>query len=499
MSIKNEEATSISVIRWIQRAGRSFPQSSSELRFNWERLGKQLLDHGAVHINDFIGMSAGEMMELWPPFEGAPEGFVAHAIRLLDGTASSRSSRAVPETRSTVSCVAPQGQAPDVEVFPASLFQDCMGVLTVAKEDRVPPAPVVLAATLRKLSGMPRNSMERRWQCWQASPPPGLPKARAAWLQSLCQGGRQLFEQILREDTVWKLFAAWKASAAQYASAIQLWGEAARCVSCEPWPPSSRVLRMFTFLFTHGPSLVQYVSHIRSVLKLVSAPLGALDDVSALTRSSGKWSTNIYRFKPRASAAQTRSLAAVARTLDRGDVADSWVAARQFCLRYGADLIPLQSAGDHSAIDFAVDKKDRLCIASVTLFRRKMHTAPVVVSRRCICRLQSRQLCGVCTLRDRVGVGRVFPALSYVEGLAYLKSAAVRLGLERPTDWGTHAFRRGWADEVLKEGGPSALFYSGGWRGVTAFAYASARSRSAMEAAEWAIEFSDSSDDGKGA
>ena len=207
----------------------------------------------------------------------------------------------------------------------------------------------------------------------------------------------------------------------------------------------------------------------------------------------------MHRYKPRASAGQTRSLATVARSMGRDDVADSWVVARHFCLRYGAEVVPLQFAGAHSSIDFALDNKAQVWVASVTLFRRKMHTAPVVVVRRCICRLQSRQLCGVCTLRDRCGAVRVFPALTYVEGLAYLKAAAVRVKLERPTEWGTHAFRRGWADEVLKEGGPAALFYSGGWRGVTAFAYASAKARSAVEAPEWAVEFSESSDGEAGA
>ena len=53
--------------------------------------------------------------------------------------------------------------------------------------------------------------------------------------------------------------------------------------------------------------------------------------------------------------------------------------------------------------------------------------------------------------------------------------------------------RRGWADEALQQGGPTALFYSGGWRGVAAFGYTSAKSRGAVAAAEWCIDFSDSS------
>ena len=153
----------------------------------------------------------------------------------------------------------------------------------------------------------------------------------------------------------------------------------------------------------------------------------------------------------------------------------------------------METAGAHSSIVVTCDT-EQLQVASIALCHRKMHSAPVVISRRCICRLQSRQLCGVCTLAARLGGQRIFPGLCYSEGLAYLKAAAVSLGLSCAASWGTHAFRRGWADEVLKQCGPAALFYSGGWRGVTAFAYASAQARSSVEAAEWAVDFSESSD-----
>ena len=88
----------------------------------------------------------------------------------------------------------------------------------------------------------------------------------------------------------------------------------------------------------------------------------------------------------------------------------------------------------------------------------------------------------------------VFPHVSYAEGLAYVKAADMLLKLERASEWGTHAFRRGWANEALKAGGATALFYSGGWRGVAAFSYVEAKARGALEAAEWLVEFSDSSD-----
>ena len=79
------------------------------------------------------------------------------------------------------------------------------------------------------------------------------------------------------------------------------------------------------------------------------------------------------------------------------------------------------------------------------------------------------------------------------EALAFLKAAATAMRFENAQHWGIHAFRRGFADDALRAGGPSALFWSGGWRGLAAFGYATAQSRGALAAAEWLIEHSDSS------
>ena len=65
--------------------------------------------------------------------------------------------------------------------------------------------------------------------------------------------------------------------------------------------------------------------------------------------------------------------------------------------------------------------------------------------------------------------------------------------LENAALWGTHAFRRGFAAEALYEGGPAALFFSGGWKGVAALGYADAQTRGAVAAAEWLVDHSDSS------
>ena len=213
-----------------------------------------------------------------------------------------------------------------------------------------------------------------------------------------------------------------------------------------------------------------YVSHIRSVLTLLRAPVGALNDAAGLLEGARKLTPQqCRRVKHRVSAEQARKLIkAASEELQRQDVADSWVVARHFCLRYGAEVAPMQGNGSHSKVELDTTVTDK-AEAALTLFNRKLQREPVVVVRRCICKLQGKLLCGVCVLRRRWTDGRIFPNVSYTLGLALLKASAAIVGLPEPLTWGTHAFRRGWANEALQAGGPTALFYSGGWKGLAAF------------------------------
>ena len=253
-----------------------------------------------------------------------------------------------------------------------------------------------------------------------------------------CSNNRSKFPVVLQGNSIWKTMASWRASAVQYASAIQLWGRAAKLCEMDPWPPSRGLLDAYAFFFQHGPS--RYLSHIRSALRLLEAPVNVLAETARMIRGAMKLSVGSVRFKPQADAEQTRALVNCARKdFGRSDITDSWIVARHFCLRYGAEVVPMQTAGNHSAVHVA-EEKDALPVVTLTLFRRKMHNSPVTVVRRCICKLQGRTLCGACVLKTRVGDIRWFPHMWCTEGLAYLKAAAMHLRLGRASEWGTHAF-----------------------------------------------------------
>ena len=336
---------------------------------------------------------------------------------------------------------------------------------------------------------------EQLWKTIVGSEPPILPAARATWLlqQRRSIGGEDLDDALL-DDTIWRCLSSWRRSGLQYAVAVDLWGRASSTCMRQPWPPCDAVLSTYAFYFKNGKAMRQYLSHLRSVLQLLQAQIGLLEHTASLVRGSLKaFASTPARYRARAHRRSKLDCWHSARDeLDHKDVADSWVVARHFCLRYGSEAVPLEGNGRHSTVTFSTNLQ--ILEATMVPNHRKLQTAPVALVRRCICKLQGRRLCGVCVLKRRFTDGCIFPNVSYAESLALLKVAAELCGFERAMEWGTHAFRRGWADEALRAGGPAALFFSGGWRGVAAFGYVSAQSRGALLAAEWLVNHSDSSD-----
>ena len=233
---------------------------------------------------------------------------------------------------------------------------------------------------------------------------------------NLCSNNRSKFHVVLQENSIWKTMASWRVSAAQYASAIQLWGRAARLCEMDPWPPSRGLLDAYAFFFQQGPSLSRYLSHIRSALRLLEAPVNVLAETAGMIRGAIRLSAGSIRFRPRADAEQTRALVNYAKKdFGRSDIADNWIVARHFCLRYSAEVVPMQTAGNHSAVH-VTEEKNALPVVTLTLFRRK-YNSPVTVVRRCICKMQGRTLCGACVLKTRVGNIRWFPHMWYTEAL----------------------------------------------------------------------------------
>jgi hypothetical protein len=443
--------------------------------------------------SDFINLNEKDISQIWPSVANLSDDVVRNlmvAARIQSIKENSNGyQRSAANSKAAVHMVEYIATEADAHVFASGI-----GMVRRARAVSMPPVPGELANALRRVQSLPEDVVTFRWHLLTGRQPPQLPEQRATWLQNLDKSKHSVALVMLEEDAIWKEFGQWRKSAAQYGSAVRLWGRAAMVSQCEPWPPAQPALNAFAFFFKNGESFAGYVSHVRSVLCLLRCPLGVLANTTGLLLGARKQTPlECRRMKQRATALQTRRLAViVTNDLERPDVADSWVVARHFCLRYQAEVVPMEGNGKHSMVELVRETNHKGKEASLTLFHRKLQSQPVVVTRRCICALQGRQLCGVCVLHRRWNAGRIFPEVCYTSSLGFLKAAVAIGGLANPNTWGTHAFRRGRADEALQAGGPGALFYSGGWRGVAAFGYAQAKTRGAIAAAEWLVDFSES-------
>ena len=311
----------------------------------------------------------------------------------------------------------------------------------------------------------------------------GAPRQRARLLRAVGITSEKM--ESVRMAALFREFCAWKRSAKQYASAVELYGQVCASAQVAPWPPSGSSRDLLAAVCRRAGTLAAYIRAVASVLRLLGAPAGAFGETRALILGARKVARQAprrgrgfcgsrnqadlpgeARFKARATAGNVRDMAAWLRTYaQREDVADSFIVAWQFCLRFGSEVcglgdprhseITVEHAGGKPqvGIRFAQRKgcmnPDPVGAHAPRNARRGRWAGPprVQVWRVCVCGLQGKRLCAVCILHKRYReMAPVFPDVRYEDALAYVKITASKLGLPRALEWGTHCFRRGRAD-----------------------------------------------------
>ena len=349
--------------------------------------------------------------------------------------------------------------------------------------------PVVQA--LRTLKAASDTLMDARWTSIFGNLKT-LPRQRMATIADLtAKSGVAQARVHTLEYGLYKRFYAWKSSVDSYVSALSLWGELTSTLKWSMTDPGNDAVEVFSTLFNNGDSLTQYLSHLRGIYSLLQVPMGALcaSNSRSLVKGSCKLTPNdAFRIKQAVSAKQMRALVRWLRGKNLIDMADSFVVARQYALRFKSECVAMQWNGESSRVE-CTNKQVTLHTTRKTTGKRV-----VPICRGCICSQQGSELCGYCILRRRSKQnksGFVFPRVTYASGLYWLRQAAEALGWPLPSSWGTHAFRRGWGRDAFRSGGLSALFVSGGWKGLAATAYVAASQISEVEACNFCVDYSD--------
>ena len=189
--------------------------------------------------------------------------------------------------------------------------------------------------------------------------------------------------------------------------------------------------RLVDELFTRMLSSSRSLYYIRSALRLREAPVGGLAETTKIICGAVIYANNV-RFQPRADAEQTSALMNCAgKDFGRSDIADTWLVTHHFCFKCVQKCAHADSGKSLSGA--RREKENALPVVTLPLFRQEtflLFLWGVAASAGCRMNIVRR-------LRSQVSSGKhslVFPHVLCTEGLAYLKTAAVRRNLEEPAN-----------------------------------------------------------------
>jgi hypothetical protein len=220
------------------------------------------------------------------------------------------------------------------------------------------------------------------------------------------------------------------------------------------------MVQRFVGMFECTSTLKQYLKHLRWAHRFFHLRNDwDTDELHQMIRGAEKATPG----RPQRLALTTKTVKKMSQlALAQADVETATLMAlsRVFMLRVPSEGIPLQWSGSHSAIELLEAS------VKITLVKRKNSKGPVTLTRPCICQSTGESLCPVHLLRQLRSLHsgpKVF-TFTTKQFMAEIRDLAASAGHPEASRVGTHAFRRGMAQDILDNGGTLAtLLRSGGW------------------------------------
>jgi hypothetical protein len=246
-----------------------------------------------------------------------------------------------------------------------------------------------------------------------------------------------------------------------YMSGIRCW--AAFCdamqVECH-FPATQSMVLKYTAMFGSHATMMQYLKHLRWGHRFFHLANGWDTPVVTQALNGLRKESRPPRKKLSLVSSEVASIVGVALRHNDRHVAALCAIARLFLLRVPSEGIPLEWSGAHSSVE--------LCemSASITLMTRKNLLFPSTLTRHCCCLSAGRKLCAIHWLhwlRKEAGEGQLFP-FSARTFISRVRAYASELQMPDAMHLGTHAFRRGMAQDIVSHGGSLAiLLRAGDW------------------------------------
>ena len=307
-------------------------------------------------------------------------------------------------------------------------------------------------------------------------------------------GQRSLLLEASRRKAAETIAGSWRSTR----SALVAWAEFCRAFGFAHFPVQPETAQMFAVFIRHGPTLQKYFQHLRWAHRFLGQDnTWWRGELQQATRGACKVAARSEPARPALQANHVQQMVSLAEKDRNHEVADLFAVARGFLFRVPSEMLPLRRGpfinGYHSGVVFPSATE-----ACVTLASRKNSTDKVDIRRSCSCHSQWRRLCAVHHLMravaraERLGRMVVF-GMSYSKAREHTRNYASKVGM---LGMGTHAFRRGAAQDMAAQGCQLfEILQAGGWKSAAFMAYLKPHELEAGACAQLVADHSDSDSD----
>jgi hypothetical protein len=298
-------------------------------------------------------------------------------------------------------------------------------------------------------------------------------------------------EILLDENAQRLLIDSIQKSYRSYISGVKCWAAFCDALGKQThFPATEQLVLQYMAVFKNDATLAQYLKHLRWSHRFLRMDPASwyTPTVKQAIRGLGKGKSPSPP-KIALSTSHVRGMIRIAEEEGELQFAALMALARQFLLRVPSEGLPLQWEGTHSSVSLAGG------VCQITLRSRKNSRVPVTMTRTCCCSSASPRLCGLHWLL-RLGKngdeGKIF-TISKDSFSKFIKRAAADVGVPNADRTGTHAFRRGMAQDLLESSGSLAeVLRAGGWSSSAYLRYLRSAQLDDKAVAQMVIELSDS-------
>jgi hypothetical protein len=279
-------------------------------------------------------------------------------------------------------------------------------------------------------------------------------------------------------------------SAKSYASGLRCWGAFCDMAGIRNhFPAEQQDVLAFQCIFRNVATYTQYLNHLRFAHRLLRMLTPWYDPIVKQVERGARKLQPMVTERPALLAPQVRAVIQAAKNRNDVEMATIYAVARLFLLRVPSEGLPLQRNGPHSHIE--VEDSE----AYVTLHRRKNSNKPALIHRSCVCRNEGVSLCAVCSLQawmERNPSDNNIFNISTHTFLKYFRRDLAEAGIANPERYGSHAFRRGMARDIILAGGTlGTLLAAGQWSSGAYKAYLQSQAVDEHAVAKLLIDHSD--------